>query len=172
MEKIKALFEKHREIVMYLIFGVLTTLVGWVIYFAVFWSFKAIFDIPPEDTSGALYLTGYTLAQIIQWVGAVLFAFFTNRKWVFTDAEKNVPISRQLPTFAGARLLTLGIDYVVTYFGAMALSGLFPAIVAYEIFGLELNLADIISKLCAAVIVIICNYIFSKLFVFKKAKQK
>lgn len=170
MEKIKALFEKHREIVMYLIFGVLTTVVGWAVYFALFWSFKAVFGIQPEDTSGALYLTGYTISQIVQWIAAVLFAFFTNRRWVFTDAEKNVPICRQLPTFACARLLTLGIDYVVTYFGAMALSAWFPAIVAYEIFGVKLNLADLISKLCAAVIVIICNYVFSKLFVFKKAK--
>ncbi len=170
MKKIKALFEKHREIIMYLIFGVLTTVVGWVVYFTLFWSFKAIFNISPEDTSGALYLTGYTISQVVQWIAAVLFAFFTNRKWVFTDAEKGVPISRQLPTFAGARLLTLGIDYVVTYFGAMALSVWFPAIVAYEIFGVKLNFADLISKLCAAIIVIICNYIFSKLFVFKKAK--
>lgn len=169
MAKIKELFSKHREIIMYLFFGVMTTLVGWIMYFVMFWTWKSVFEIRPEDTKSLIYITGYTVAQVLQWIAAVMFAFFTNRRWVFTDAEKNVKLLQQMMKFCGGRLVTFFIDYIVTYFGAMLLSLLFPAIVAYEIFGKTLNFADLIAKFIAAVIVIISNYIFSKLFVFKKS---
>ena len=58
MSKIKELCKKHREILMYLIFGVMTTAVGWIVYFAVLWSFKAIVSLPVEDTSSGLYVAG------------------------------------------------------------------------------------------------------------------
>ena len=60
----------------------------------------------------------------------------------------------------------------VTYFGALALTHLFPALVAVAILGRSLNFADIIAKSVAAVIVIIANYVLSKLFVFNKKKEK
>ena len=63
---------------MYLVFGVLTTVVGWAVYFAVLWAWKGIFSLPVDDTESALYLAGYTAAQVLQWIAAVLFAFFTN----------------------------------------------------------------------------------------------
>lgn len=170
MTKIKELFFKHREIVMYLIFGVMTTLVGWMTYFLIFWTWKSAFSISPADTVSPMYLVGYTLAQVIQWIAAVMFAFFTNRKWVFTDAEKNGRLSKQLIAFCGGRVLTFAIDYIVTYFGAMLFSVVFPSLVAYVLFGRTLNLADLLAKLIAAVIVIICNYVFSKLFVFRKKR--
>ena len=99
----------------------------------------------------------------------MLFAFFTNKKWVFTDAEEDVSTFRRLVTFSAGRLITLGIDYAVTLFGALMLSKLIPALVEYSVLGITLNMADLISKVVAAVIVIVCNYFFSKLFVFKKA---
>lgn len=156
---------------MYLIFGVLTTLVGWIVYFTVFWAWKGIFSVSEGDTTNAMYFVGYTVAQVIQWICAVLFAFFTNRKWVFTSADKNVSIIKQLFVFAGGRLATFGLDYVVTYFGAMALTAIFPALVAFEIFGKSINLNDVISKVIAAIIVIIGNYVFGKIFVFKNKKN-
>ena len=171
MTKIKEFFSKHREIIMYLIFGAMTTLVGWITYFLIFWTWKSAFSIPPKDTASPVYLAGYTLAQVIQWIAAVVFAFFTNRKWVFTNAEQNGKISKQFITFCGGRVLTFAVDYIVTYFGAILFSTAFPSIVAYVIFGKTLNLADLIAKFIAAVIVIISNYIFSKLFVFRKKKS-
>jgi putative flippase GtrA len=172
MAKIKELFVKHREIVMYLVFGVLTTAVGWLVYFAVLWALKAVLDIPVEDTSGAKYLGAYTAAQIIQWIAAVLFAFFTNRKWVFTEAEKNVSVPVQLIKFSAGRVVTFFIDYVVTFFGALGLASLIPAMTGFSFLGREWNLAEIGAKVVAAVIVIVCNYIFSKLFVFRNAKKQ
>ena len=172
MEKIKKLFEKHREIILYLIFGVLTTVVGWAVYFAVLWALKAVMGLPVDDTSSGKYIAAYTAAQIIQWVAAVLFAFFTNRKWVFTDADKNVSVPIQLVKFSAGRVLTFFIDYLVTLFGAMALAALIPAMTRFAFLGKEWNLAEIGAKVLAAVIVIICNYIFSKIFVFKKKTER
>ncbi len=166
----KELFKKYREIILYLIFGVLTTLVGWAVYFGILLLGKAALDIPPEVTSGGKYLALYTAAQIIQWIAAVLFAFFTNRAWVFTDADKEARVLLQLSKFAAGRLATFGVDYVVTYFGALGLSKLITEWNSVEILGRELNLNEIGAKLVAAVIVIIANYFFSKLFVFKDKK--
>ena len=171
MGKIKEFCRKHREVLLYLVFGGLTTLVGWVVYFSILWSWRAVFDLASDDTGSRLYLIGYTVAQVVQWIAAVLFAFFTNRKWVFTDADRSVPMVRQLATFSAGRLATFFVDYVVTYFGALGLTLAFPALVHATLFGVSMNLCDIIAKVVAAVIVIICNYIFSKLLVFKNKKS-
>ena len=55
MGKIKEICKKHREILMYLLFGVLTTAVGWIVYFAVLWALKGIMGIPVDDTSSGRY---------------------------------------------------------------------------------------------------------------------
>lgn len=170
MGKIDETVKKHCEVLLYLLFGVLTTLVGWAVYFAILWTWRAAFDLDPEDTSGRMYLIGYTVAQVIQWIAAVLFAFFTNRKWVFTDADRAVSLPVQLGTFAAGRVATFFLDYVVTYFGGRALTALFPALTSVGLLGRDWNLCDILAKVAAAVIVIIGNYIFSKLVVFRKGK--
>ena len=168
--KLIKFYKKYREIILYLVFGVLTTLVGWGVYFVILWAWKAAFAIPAEDTASGIYIAGYTVAQVIQWIAAVLFAFFTNRAWVFTDAEKNVSLWGQLAKFAGGRVATFGIDYVVTFLGGLALSSLIPQLVAISFIGREWNLAEIGAKVVAAAIVIVCNYVFSKIFVFKNKK--
>ncbi len=170
MGKIKDICKKHREILMYLLFGVLTTAVGWIVYFAVLWALKAVMGLPVDDTTSARYIGAYTAAQIIQWVAAVLFAFFTNRKWVFTEADKNVSVPIQLVKFSAGRVLTFFIDYVVTFFGALALAALIPAFTSVSLLGRDWNFAEIGAKVLAAVIVIVCNYIFSKVFVFMNKK--
>ena len=66
MGKIKEICKKHREILMYLLFGVLTTAVGWIVYFGVLWALKGILEIPVDDTKSGLYMGAYTAAQVIQ----------------------------------------------------------------------------------------------------------
>ncbi len=171
MSRIRDFAREHREVLLYLLFGVLTTLVGWAVYFAVLIPGKAILGIPVGETSGGKYLALYTAAQIIQWVAAVLFAFFTNRKWVFEDGKEGKPL-RQLPVFAAGRLFTLGLDYLITYFGAVALSRLFPALNAVLFFGREWNLNEIAAKVIAAVAVIVTNFFISKFLVFRKRKTE
>ena len=172
IEKWKALWAKYREVLMYLIFGVMTTFVGWGVYYAVLLSGRAIFDIPVEETASVRYFALYTAAQIIQWVCAVLFAFFTNRAWVFTDADKSTSWWKQLVPFAGGRVVTLGLDFVITLGLTLGLGALIPAWTAAELFGKTWNLCEIFSKVVAAVVVIVANYVISKLFVFKKKNEQ
>ncbi len=172
VEKLKALWAKHREVLMYLIFGVMTTFVGWGVYYAVLLSGRAIFDIPAEETASVRYFALYTAAQIIQWVCAVLFAFFTNRAWVFTEADKSTSLWKQLLPFAGGRVVTLGLDFVITLGLTLGLGALIPAWTAAELFGKTWNLCEIFSKVVAAVVVIVANYVISKLFVFKNKKEQ
>lgn len=169
--RIRELLSKHREVLLYLVFGVLTTFVGWGVYYAVLLGGRAIFEIPVDEVTGTRYVVLYTAAQIIQWVCAVLFAFFTNRAWVFTEADRSARMSKQLVTFAGGRVVTLGLDYVITFGFTLGLGVLLPTWTATEVLGRTLNLCEILSKLVAAVVVIVCNYIISKLFVFKKENQ-
>ena len=169
-DKLKQLYLQHKEIVLYLIFGVLTTLVGWAVYFAVLIPGKLLLKIPVEDTTSARYLALYTAAQILQWVLAVLFAFFTNRKFVFEGAEENGRVLRQLMVFSGGRVATFFVDYLVTLFGGQGLAWIFPALSSVTLLAREWNFNEILAKVLAAVIVIVANYFVSKLLVFRKTK--
>ena len=73
MEKIKKLLLKYKEAIMYLIFGVLTTAVNWVVYFP-------LTKLTPIH---------YQAANVISWIAAVVFAYFTNREFVFLSKNKN-----------------------------------------------------------------------------------
>ena len=168
MKKLKKLYSEHKEIILYLIFGVLTTLVGWITYFLILSIGKMSFDIQAEDTTGGTYVAIYTVAQIVQWIAAVLFAFFTNRKYVFEADTKIGSTARQLGIFAGGRVATL--DYFVTLFGTMALSALLPSLNGVVLLGKTFNINEIGAKFVAAVIVVIANYFFSKFLVFKKKR--
>ena len=170
-DKLIQLYKQHKEVVLYLIFGVLTTFVGWAVYFAVLIPGKLLFGIPVDDTTSARYLALYTSAQILPWVLAVLFAFFTNRKFVFEGAEQNGRVLRQLAVFSGGRVATFFVDYLVTLFGGQCLSWIFPALSSVVFLSREWNLNEILAKVLAAVIVIVANYFVSKLLVFRKTKD-
>ncbi|MBQ7335188.1 MAG: GtrA family protein [Clostridia bacterium] len=166
--KLKSLVARHHEVIVYLIFGVLTTVVGWGVYYAVLFGGRAMLEIPATEVTGARYLALYTVAQIIQWVCAVLFAFFTNKKWVFTNADPSTSIPRQLLTFSAGRLVTLGLDYVITFGLTLLLGVMLPQLREVAALGRVWNACEIASKLVAAVVVIVCNYIISKLLVFRR----
>ena len=108
----------NAEILRYLFFGICTTAVGWIVYFTILWSAKAMLSIPTEDTSSAKYLVVYSAAQIIQWSAAVIFAFYTNKKWVFTTADQERSSAKQLAVFAGGRVITFGLG--LGYYAFMA----------------------------------------------------
>ena len=157
--------DKMREILVYLIFGVLTTAVGMGTYFLILSVGEYVFHTSPE-TPG--FYAVRAVAQILHWVAAVLFAFFTNKKWVFTNAEETDSVTKQLCKFAGSRLVTLGLDTAITFGTVWILQML-----AYETvkFWFVSMTADLISKIIAAIVVTISNYILSKLFVFKDKKE-
>ena len=127
------LIKKYREIITYGIFGVLTTLVNIFVYFI----FAKVFNLH------------YLICTIIAWVIAVLFAYFTNRKFVF--GSKNNNIINELISFIGFRVLSGGVEIILMY-----------ALVDIFVFN------DLVSKVITNIIIIILNYVFSKLFIFKK----
>ena len=167
--KIKELYGKYREIINYLIFGVLTTVVSLTVYFAVLAVGERVFgivsDMESPDFSGTAYYALRLIGQILQWVSGVLFAFFTNRKWVF-DAE-DAGLWEQLLKFSASRLATLGLDTAVTF-------GMVAALNSAGFGGISVPLTSIVvgvdgvSKIVASVFVVIANYVISKFFVFKR----
>ncbi len=158
----KDLFKKHREIITYIFFGVITTLVSWCVYFSILLAAEYIGGISPsEPRFNAIRLA----AQILQWIAGVLVAFFTNKKWVFNaSGTTKKETARELSQFALARVGTLGLDTLLTFGTVWLLNTL-----NYVPFKLILTFtADLWSKIVASVAVIITNYLISKYIVFKK----
>lgn len=138
ISKIKSLYFKYKEIINYIIVGGLTTVVSLGSYYICVLTF-----LNPRN---ALQLQ---IANLISWICAVTFAYVTNRKYVFESKNAN-KISEAM-RFVGARISTLAIDAI-----CMALF--------VSIFGLN----DKWAKIAVQFIIFILNYIFSKLFVFRK----
>lgn len=132
------LFNKHREVIMYLIFGVLTTIISLAVYYLLVYTI-----LDPND---ALQLQ---TANIISWIAGVTFAYITNRKYVFESKNSNK--IKEAGNFVLARLATLFMDMLIMFVGVTLLKG-----------------NDKILKVISQVVVIVANYIFSKIFVFKK----
>lgn len=151
MEKLKGLFLKYKEIIMYLIFGVLTTLVSWGSY--------ALFEIVfGTFIHGTIVLS--SVANVLSWIVAVLFAFITNKLWVFESKSfKSAVLIKELVSFVGSRLATGVLEWIGV--PLLMLIGL-----NQSIFGIE----GMLAKVVVSVIVVILNYILSKLFVFKNKK--
>ena len=155
---------------MYLIFGVLTTAVGFGTYFLILFAAENIFGLVDGDAG---YNVVRIIAQILQWILAVLFAYFTNKKFVFHAEDGDG--AKQITGFFAARLFSLGVDTAVTFGLIWILKvayyvpfdtrfGFLPFVVTFT--------ADLWGKLVAAVVVIILNYILSKWIVFRKKKQE
>lgn len=139
MNKLKQLYTSHQEIFSYLVVGVLTTIFAWLCKFL--WNY--IFY------KGTLYPTPLEnlILSSVNWISGVIFGFFTNRRFVFHSHASLLP---EAGKFVASRLTTYLIDILV-------MQGLVLFL------GIDLYLATIIST----VIVVILNYIFSKIFVFK-----
>ena len=138
VKKVINLYNNYKEVINYLIFGFLTTIISLIVYYAL-----TLTIINPNK---AIELQ---VANILSWVAGVTFAYITNRKYVFNSKNKNV--KKELISFVSARVVTLLLD--------MFIMGLFVSILGFN---------DRIMKIISQIIVIINNYIFSKLFVFKK----
>ena len=150
---LKKLFDKYREIIMYLIFGVATTVVSWLSY--------AIFTkIIPVISFWGITIETTTTSNVLSWICAVLFAYITNKIWVFDSKSWRPSVAvKELGLFVASRVLS----GIFEWFGLPLLIFLG---VNQTIFGVE----GMLAKVLISVIVVILNYIFSKLFVFKNKK--
>lgn len=167
----KEIFKKYREIILYLVFGVLTTAIAFVTYEAVLMLAEHTFNVPMGNKTSMAYTISYVLAQISQWVIAVLFAFYTNRRWVFTAADHSKgSFGKQLALFAGSRVATFFLDLFATYGFIHLLNLWINAEDPPTFLGIALN-AELWAKIIVSVLVIVANYVISKLLVFRNKKN-
>ena len=137
-DTVKELYNKYKEIINYLIVGGLTTVVSLIVYYGLV--------LTVLDPKKPLQLQA---ANVISWICAVTFAYFTNRKFVFES--QNQDILKEAGSFFAARVGTLVMD--------MALMFVMVTLLGWN---------DKVVKLINQVLVIIANYVLSKLFVFKQ----
>ena len=121
-----------RELVLYVVFFFFTFFVNIAVYFLF------------EDVLGVNYL----ISNIVAWFFSVLFAYITNRIWVFES--KSPDILKEMSLFFGGRIFSGVVDTALMY-----------------LFIDVMMIGDAISKIVVQIIVIVLNYIFSKLIVFK-----
>lgn len=161
----RKLFEKYRELISYLFFGVVTTAVSMGVYFATLAAFEYGVGLDP---SAAEFNAARLLAQVLQWIAGVMVAFFTNKKWVFRSEDSSPRTTLgELAVFSAGRLGTLGLDTLLTFGTVWMLEYL-----GYEPFVFILTFtSDLWSKIVSAVVVVIANYIIGKYLVFKKKRQ-
>ncbi len=97
--KLTAFLKKHKEAISYLFFGVVTTVVNFVLYYVL------------------LYLgMHYLWAQAISWIGAVLVAYITNKLWVFESRVTGLlPILREMASFILSRLFSFGVETLLLF---------------------------------------------------------
>lgn len=153
MIKLKELFLKYKELIIYVLFGVLTTVVNLSVF--------ALF-------TRLLGNERYLITNIIAWFAAVSFSYITNKLWVFESKSFAADVLfREITSFFAARLLTLGIEEAGLYFFVDILS--FSEL-SIELFTLEIR-GELIAKALIAVVVVVVNYIISKLVIFKKKSK-
>lgn len=130
-----ALFAKYKQTILYLIFGVLSTIVNILTY---------------AFCTRNLNIE-FLISNWIAWIVAVLFAYITNKFFVFESKKINIKfLIKELSSFVSCRLL----------------SGIIEMILMYTMISL-MSLNDFIVKIITNVVVVILNFIFSKLIIFK-----
>ncbi len=135
------LYLQYKEVANYLIFGVLSTIVSFVSYFI----FARVIRIDEVISSG------------MSWFCAVLFAYVTNKIFVFESETKTIK----------AFLLEMG-----SFFLARIVSGILCDVGTFALMVKVFNINDLIAKIVTQVMVVIVNYIFSKFFIFKKKPKQ
>ena len=150
MKKIKGLLqdkEKMRELIVYVFFGVLTTVVNWVIYTLL----TMVLGMTSYPEGSASYVLIGNAANAVAWIVSVLFAFFTNKRYVFkSEKTRENGAWKEFGLFVSARVLSyllfdLGLYTVCLFF-----------------------LPHQVDKILMNVLVVIFNYLASKLVVFRK----
>lgn len=136
MEKLRALIEKHYDILSYLFFGVLTTVVNYIVYLPCY---------------NLLNLSA-AVSNVIAWAVAVAFAYLTNKPFVFHSHDWSVKtVVPELAKFVGSRVASGALETAIIF-------------VTVDLLLWSGN----IMKLVTSVLVVILNYVASKLLVFRK----
>ena len=139
MKKIWDIYKKHREGISYLFWGG----VAFVLSMVLFWLFNSKFGM------------GEVLANTIDWILVVIFAFFTNKIFVFrSKAGSAAGLGKEFVSFIVARLFTLFLEDAIIWLGCTKM-------------GFNSELGALVVKLIGQFVVIVTNYVLSKLIVFR-----
>lgn len=150
--RIKSLIIKYKEIILYIVFGVFTTLVNYAVYF-----------------SCKYFGIGYELSTVISWIAAVTFAFITNKIWVFESKTSGfLPVLKETGMFFSARVFSLLLELLIMKIG---MDFLHAGAVAVVLLQRNLPIGEFITKTIAQAVVLITNFILSKLIVFRKKSE-
>ena len=145
---------KHKEFILYTVFGIGTTIVNFVVYWA-------MLNLIGHDN--------YLFANVVAWLMSVIYAFITNKLYVFKSPARDFKtVSKEAIEFGGARALSLVFEEIGLF--------LFLDLASVGEFVLDLAIIQIsgamLVKLLLAVFVIISNYFFSKFIIFKKKEKQ
>lgn len=140
---------KNKSVLLYLFFGGLTTLVSILTFWLAELFIRSDFNV---SIFGSMYSTKVVLSNAISWICAVLFAFFTNRIWVFNSPTDSwTGFFKQMAAFFGGRFATFLLETAILV-----------------VFVSILNFNEMLMKIIAQLVVLVSNYVISKLIVFRK----
>lgn len=131
---IRKLFQKHKELILYVFFGGLATVVSIGTFY--------VFNLLMHELA----------ANVLSWVITVGFAYWTNRTWVFRSQVRGRGVWKEMLTFYSGRLLTLGLEELILL--------VFATILAWN---------ATLVKIAAQIVVLVGNYVISKLLIFKES---
>lgn len=150
MDKLKKLL--NRETILYIIFGVATTLVNYIV-------FHLLYNVLWQQSNSLL-------ANAAAFVAAVIFAFVVNKLFVFESKSWSAAtLKREIPSFLAARIGSFGIEEAGLFLAEKVLK--LGGVIAVTVGSLSLDWITVI-KVALAFVVVALNYVFCKLFVFKK----
>lgn len=152
MTRIKELFLKYKEVIVYVVFGVLTTIINLVVFVALEYAFG----------SGG---NGYIVYNVIAWLVSVIFAYITNKLYVFKSRSwSHDVVIKESTQFLLARVFSFLVEEV----GLI----LMVEVLNFGEYSPKFNLITLsgesVAKTLLLIIVIVMNYFFSKFIVFKK----
>ena len=150
MEKLKKLL--NRETILYIVFGVATTVVNYIV-------FHLLYNV--------LWHQNHSLAaNAAAFVAAVIFAFVVNKLFVFESRSwDTATLKREIPSFLGARIGSFGIEEAGLFLAEKVFK--LGGVIAITLGGTAFDWITVV-KIALAFVVVALNYVFCKLFVFKK----
>lgn len=136
---IRTIYEKYREFILYVLWGTLTTVVNYSVFYL----------------CGPLLDAHYIAVNVLAWVTSALFAFWSNKTFVFESKSWKPAVALpELGMFMGARLFSLSLETLLLWLCV------------------ENNLLSVrVAKIIASILVVILNYVFSKVFIFHKERS-
>ena len=158
-------YEKNRPMVLYITFGIGTTFISLGSYYLVRWLFPDAESVPDyfswifKITAKLNIESNTVLPVLISWILANLFSFFVTRSTVFGSKTRNFwKIMFELAKFFAARIATLIVDMIIMF-------------LLVDLPGIHGGLYEFAAKIFSNIVVLILNYILSRIFVFRKKKQ-